>query len=68
MTTTQLAAIATNRPLLSTDELAALLTLRPQSIRKRYSQTGSYFGVRPMKCANGRLLWPSDAPQQLARG
>lgn len=30
-----------------------------QTARKRYSQTGSYFGVVPQKHANGRLLWPA---------
>ncbi|KFX63823.1 DNA-binding protein [Burkholderia sp. K24] len=65
MTTENLAAILKNRPLLSTEELAALLTLRPQSIRKRYCQTGAYFCVRPVKLPNGRLMWPADALQQL---
>lgn len=27
--------------------------------RKRYCQTGSYFGVAPRKHANGRFLWPA---------
>ncbi|QSN60451.1 DNA-binding protein [Caballeronia sp. M1242] len=66
MTTTQLRAIATNRSLLSTEELAAQLTLRPQSIRKRYCQTGAYFCLRPVKMPNGRLMWPADALEQLA--
>jgi len=65
MTTAQLAAITQNRPLLSTEELAALLTLRPQSIRKRYCQTGAYFCVRPVKMPNGRLAWPADSIERL---
>lgn len=65
MTTNQLAAIAKSRPLLSTEEFAAQLTLRPQSIRKRYCQTGAYFGVRPVKLPNGRLMWPADSVEQL---
>jgi hypothetical protein len=65
MTTDRLAGITNNRPLLSTDELAALLVLRPQSIRKRYCQTGAYFGLRPVKLPNGRLLWPADSLEQL---
>ncbi|WP_321789805.1 DNA-binding protein [Paraburkholderia sp. J94] len=68
MTTNQLAAITKNRPLLSTEELATLLTLRPQSIRKRYCQTGSYFCLRPVKLPNGRLMWPADSLAQLAEG
>lgn len=65
MTTHQLAAITKNRPLLTTEELAALLTLRPQSIRKRYCQTGAYFSVRPVKMPNGRLAWPADSIERL---
>lgn len=33
--------------------------IEEQTARKRYSQTGSYFGVVPEKHANGRLLWPA---------
>ncbi|NKJ45852.1 DNA-binding protein [Burkholderia sp. SG-MS1] len=68
MTSNQLAAIAKNRPLLSTDELATLLTLRPQSIRKRLCQTGAYFCLRPVKMPNGRLMWPADSIEQLSGG
>lgn len=68
MTTDRLAAIAKNRPLLSTEELAASLTLQPQSIRKRYCQTGAYFCIRPLKMPNGRLMWPGDSLEQLAGG
>lgn len=49
----------------STNELADELRLQPQSLRKRYSQQGSYFGVRPEKLPNGRLRWPADALTQL---
>lgn len=51
---------------LSTEELAAQLKLKPQTLRKRYSQTGAYFGVIPQKLANRRLLWPDDAVSRLA--
>jgi len=66
MTPNQLAALAAHRSLLSTEELASQLMLRPQSIRKRYCQTGSYFTVRPVKMPNGRLMWPGDSAEQLA--
>jgi hypothetical protein len=54
------------RQFLTTDELAERLDIRPQSIRKRYSQTGAYFGVQPVKMPNRRLWWPFDAIEQLA--
>lgn len=31
--------------------------VKPQSVRKRHSQTGSYFGIRPRKLANRRQDW-----------
>ena len=65
--TTHQPAIQTRRAL-TTDELAALLSIRPQSIRKRYCQTGAYFSLRPVKLPNGRLLWPADALEQLSGG
>lgn len=49
-----------SRPL-TTDELAITLGLAPDSIRKRLSITGSYFGIRPAKLPNRRLLWPANS-------
>lgn len=49
----------------STEELASGINILPQSIRKRLCQTGSYFGLRPLKLPNGRLLWPADSIAQL---
>ncbi|KAA6124493.1 DNA-binding protein [Cupriavidus cauae] len=53
---------------LSTEELAVELKCLPHSIRKRYSQTGTYWGVRPIKLPNGRLLWPADTVQRITEG
>jgi len=50
---------------LTTNQLADKLSLRPQTIRKGYSQTGAYLGIKPIKLSNGRLYWPSDAIAQL---
>ena len=47
------------RPFRPTDEFADDQLVKAQSVRKRYSQTGSYFGVKPVKLSNGRLAWPS---------
>ncbi|MFS2162442.1 DNA-binding protein [Variovorax sp. Varisp62] len=55
-------------PRLTTEELAIELSMEAQSIRKRYSQTGSYFGLCPEKLPNGRLRWPVDAIEQLTSG
>lgn len=54
-----------NREHLTTEEFAAALVVEPQSVRRRYSETGSYHGVRPTKLPNRRLLWPVVAVRQL---
>lgn len=50
---------------LTTHQLAKALVMKAQSIRKRHSQTGSYFGIRPFKLPNGRLRWPEDTVSKL---
>jgi len=66
MSTQQKTATQTRRHL-TTEELAALLGIRAQSIRKRLMETGSYYGVRPVKMPNRFLAWPGDAAEQLMR-
>ena len=53
---------------ITTEQLAAPLCVKPQSIRVRLCQTGSYFGIKPIKLPNGRLLWPADAVEKLLKG
>lgn len=43
----------------NTKSFATRNLVEEQSVRKRYSQTGSFHGVVPTKLASGRLLWPS---------
>ena len=38
--------------------------VKPQTVRKRYSQTGSYFGDIPRKLSSGRLEWPAEGDEQ----
>ena len=49
------------RDWISTHELAKLAITTPGTIRVRLCNTGSYFGIRPKKLPNGRLLWPSNS-------
>jgi hypothetical protein len=65
MTTNNLVALGAIRPFLTTEELALALSMNAQSIRKRYSQTGSYFDLKPVKLPNGKLRWPADSLDQL---
>ncbi len=60
--------IPANRDHLSTDELAAVLAVEPQSIRKAYSNNGHYQGIRPTKMPNRRLLWPTDVVKRVIAG
>lgn len=57
-----------NQHLLTTEQFADKLSLRAQTIRKGYSQTGAYLGIKPIKLPNRRLYWPTDAIEQLLRG
>lgn len=53
---------------MNTEQLAAALQLKAQSIRKRFCETGAYYGLRPTKLPNGRLLWPEDSIALLSKG
>lgn len=54
--------------LVSTETFAAKQLVKQQSVRKRYSQTGTYFGVRPVKLCNGRLGWPLEFVKKYVDG
>lgn len=58
--------LSADRPI-STNELAALLSVKPSSIYKRLCLTNSYWGINPTKLPNGRLLWPADVLEQMQR-
>lgn len=51
-----LSAIAGNRDLITTDELALAFNVASQTIRKNYCLTGQAYGIKPIKIGN-RLLW-----------
>lgn len=50
---------------LTTEALAARFLVKPSSIRSAYCRDGHYFGLRPTKLPNGRLLWPADSLEAL---
>lgn len=43
----------------SCEQFAASNQVKAQSVRARLCRTGSYFGIRPVKLANGRLAFPN---------
>ena len=53
---------------ISTEAFAARNLVKPESVLSRLCRTGSYFGIRPVKLENGRLLWPDDPPRGAEKG
>lgn len=52
----------------STDEAAAVLKIRPQTLRAAVCRDGAYFGVRPQKARNRFLVWNAAAVDALLNG
>ena len=53
---------------LTTSQFASEFLVKPQTILKRYCQTGSYFGIVPQaKLPNGRLVWPKPDTQECVK-
>ncbi|MBY8964302.1 MAG: hypothetical protein MRY81_15800 [Donghicola eburneus] len=50
---------------ISTEALGYAIGSKAASIRVRYCRTGSYYGIKPTKLPNGRLLWPEDSLDRL---
>lgn len=50
----------------STEEAAAVLKVRPQTLRAALCRDGHYFDVRPQKARNRFLLWDAGAIDALA--
>ena len=58
-----------NRPRkLDTAEAADRLRIRPQTLRRALCLQGHYFGMRPVKLPNGRLLWDAADLDRLTAG
>ena len=52
----------------STEEAAAVLKVKPQTMRAAVCRDGSYFGVRPQKARNRFLVWDAAAIDALLNG
>ena len=53
---------------LSTEQAAAALHIKPQTLRAALCRDGHYFGLRPVKCRNRFLLWDAAAVEALTAG
>lgn len=52
----------------STSEAAALLKIKPQTLRAAMCRDGHYAGVRPRKLPSRFLGWPADEIERLVSG
>lgn len=59
---------AAPRPGYPTHQAAALLVAKPGTLRVALCERGEYLGIKPVKLPNGRLLWPADEVDRVARG
>lgn len=53
---------------LSTEELANIFRVKPESVRSSLCRQGHYLGIRPVKLLNRRLAWPAEAAQRALSG
>lgn len=53
---------------LSTEQAAAALHIKPQTLRAALCRDGHYCNVRPLKLANRFLAWPADQIARLTAG
>ena len=53
---------------ISTEELASILCVVPQTIRASLCRKGHYCGIVPLKLPNGRLLWNASEVDSLLSG
>jgi hypothetical protein len=53
---------------LSTEQAAAALHIKPQTLRAALCRDGHYFGTRPIKLPNRMLAWPADVIERLLNG
>ena len=52
----------------STEEAAAALKVKPQTLRAALCRDGHYYGVKPQKARNRFLLWDANAIDALTAG
>lgn len=52
----------------STEEAAAVLKVRPQTLRAAICRDGHYFGVRPQKARNRFLMWDASRIDAIVNG
>lgn len=52
----------------TTNQTATAFGVVPHTLRVALCKRGEYLGIRPVKLANGRLLWPAAEVDAVALG
>lgn len=52
----------------STEQAAAALHIRPQTLRAALCRDGHYAGIKPRKLPSRFLAWPAEAIERLTAG
>jgi len=50
-----------------TKTFAALYGVKGDTVRRNLCVKGHFLSLKPLKMANGRLLWPATSPEQLVK-
>ena len=53
---------------ITTEEMAGMLRIVPQTARSGLCRNGHYLGMRPVKLPNGKLLWDTIEVERLISG
>jgi len=53
---------------ITTEEMAGLLRIVPQTARAGLCRNGHYLGLKPLKLSNGKLLWDAAEVERLLSG
>ena len=53
---------------LNTEEFAALVRVKPQTVRAALCRAGHYLGMRPIKLSTGKLLWDASEAEGILNG
>jgi hypothetical protein len=57
----------TKKQHLPTNQFAELFGVKGDTVRRNLCVNGHFLGMKPIKLANGRLLWPATTPEQLVK-
>lgn len=53
---------------LTTEDIATMFSVEPQTPRASLCRNGHWMGLRPIKLPNGRLLWDQAEAERLLSG